>query len=78
VEEVGQGVERKHGCHPLGRLDSGYQSGEGSAMKMRGGDWQILLVSIILAILLPWWVIVLIPLAPVLLIMLMCWLVLRG
>jgi hypothetical protein len=47
-------------------------------MKRRGGDWQILLVSVILAILLPWWVIVLIPFAPVLLIMLVCWRVLRG
>jgi hypothetical protein len=41
-------------------------------MKMQGDNWLILLISIILAILLPWWVIVLIPFLPLLLIMLVC------
>jgi hypothetical protein len=46
-------------------------------MKMRGDAWLILLVSIILAILLPWWVIVLVPLLPVLLVFLLCGIFLR-
>ena len=46
-------------------------------MSAKGDDWAILLVSIILAILLPWWVIVLLPLLPVLLVFLLCGIFLR-
>jgi len=35
-------------------------------------DWVILLLSFILAILLPWWVIVLVPILPLILIGLVC------
>ncbi len=38
---------------------------------MRREDWYILLVSIVLGILLPWWVVVLLPLLPLLLIVLL-------
>jgi hypothetical protein len=40
-------------------------------MKMQGDDWLILLISIILAILLPWWVIVLVPIIPLILLWLL-------
>ena len=40
-------------------------------MKMQGEDWWILLVAIIMATLLPWWVFVLLPFLPVLLILLL-------
>ena len=46
-------------------------------MKMQGDDWLILLISIILASLLPWWVIVPLPLLPVLLVFLLCGIFLR-
>ncbi len=39
---------------------------------MQGEDWGILFVAIILAILLPWWVFVLLPFVPLLLLMLVC------
>lgn len=41
-------------------------------MNAKGDDWAILLVTIILALLLPWWAILLLPLFPVLLIILLC------
>ena len=40
--------------------------------KMAGDDRGILLVAIVLAILLPWWVFVLLPFVPLLLLMLVC------
>ncbi len=40
--------------------------------KMGGKDWGVLLVAIVLAILLPWWVFVLLPFVPLLLILLVC------
>jgi hypothetical protein len=39
---------------------------------MQRDDWVALLVSIVLAILLPWWVIVLVPIIPLILIGLVC------
>jgi hypothetical protein len=41
-------------------------------MKMRGEDWGILLVAIILSILLPWWAFALLPFVPLILLMLVC------
>lgn len=44
---------------------------------MQREDWLVLLISNILAILLPWWVIVPLPLLPVLLVFLLCGIFLR-
>lgn len=41
-------------------------------MKMRGEDWGVLLVAIVLAILVPWWVIMLAPIVPMLVLMAVC------
>jgi hypothetical protein len=46
-------------------------------MSAKGDDWVILCVFTILAILLPWWAIVLLPLLPVLLVFLLCGIFLR-
>lgn len=46
-------------------------------VKMQREDWLVLLISNILAILLPWWVIVPLPLLPVLLVFLLCGIFLR-
>ena len=40
--------------------------------KMAGDDWGVLLAAIILAVLLPWWVFVLLPFVPLLLLILVC------
>jgi hypothetical protein len=41
-------------------------------IKASGDDWGILLVAIILAILLPWWMFVSLPFMPLLVLMLVC------